>query len=86
MSENSIYTYCFYRALRKEAQLLRTLGLHKRAYKVLDKATKNLDDSCSSNEKLFVYLQLFDLSEEFEPLKTDWYYNRLCKEADRLNS
>jgi len=86
MNENSIYSYCFYRALRKEAQLLRILGLHKRAYRVLEKATKGLKDNCSSNEKLFVYLQLFDLSEEFEPLKTAWYFKRLSKEAELLNS
>ena len=85
MSDNSIYSYCYYRALRKESQMLRILSLHKRAYKILSRAVGNLDDSCHSMEKLLVLLQLYDLSEEYEPSKTREYFECLNRESECKN-
>ena len=86
LKNDSVYAYCFYRALRKEAQLLRVLGLNKRAYKVLSKVNSSINNECSSIEKLFVLLQLYDLSEEFEPSKTAEYFRRLNIESEKLKS
>ena len=86
MKDNSVYSYCYYRALRKESQMLRILGLHKRGYKILSRAVKNLDETCHSMEKLFVLLQLYDLSEEFEPSKTNEYFEYLNNESEGLKA
>lgn len=84
MNHDSVYAYCFYRALRKESQLLRNLGLHKRGYRLLSGAVKDTNDNCHSMEKLLVLLQLYDLSEEFEPSMTAKYFSCLNKVSEDL--
>lgn len=80
MKEDSVYKYCFYRALRKEAQALRHLGLNKRCFKVLS-LSFDKDCECHSQEKLFVLLQLYDLSEIYQPEMTKVYLDLLAKES-----
>jgi len=82
--EDSVYQYCYFRSLRKEAQCLRYMGLHKRCYKVLQGYRNFGKDDWHSQEKLFVLLQLFDLSEQFEPQKSDYYFELLSNEANYL--
>ena len=84
--EDTIYRYCYFRALRKEAQCLRYLGLHKRCYRVLQGYSSFSQDKWHSQEKLFVLLQLFDLSEQFEPQKSEIYLELLCKESAQLKA
>ena len=81
MKEDTIYKYCFYRALRKEAQSLRHLGLNKRCFKLLSSSFEKKCE-CHSREKLFVLLQLFDLSEIYEPEKTQTYLDLLKRESE----
>ena len=81
---DSVYMYCYFRALRKESQTLRYLGLHKRSYRILRKGIKKVAANWYSTEKLLVLLQLYDLSEEFEPEKSEEFFKMLNKESAEL--
>lgn len=81
---DSIYLYCFFRALRKESQVLRFLGLNKRGYRVLKNSVLKFDEEWHSTDKLLVLLQLFDLSEQFEPSRRAEFFKMLNLESSAL--
>ena len=81
---NSVYLYCFFRALRKESQILRLMGLHKRSYRLLKRALPKMDDDWHSTEKLFVLLQLYDLAEEYEVEMQSLFFEMLNRESNAL--
>ena len=84
IKQDSIYKYCYFRSLRKECQTLRHLGLQRRSFTILEKAIDYIDEDWASNEQLLILLQLYDLSETFNPTKTEEYYTRLLKESEAL--
>lgn len=84
ISGDSVYMYCYFRALRKESQTLRCLGLHKRSYKILKKGITKGDRNWHSTEKLLVLLQLYDMSEDFEPEMSEKFFKMLNEESNAL--
>ena len=81
---DSVYLYCFFRALRKESQVLRHLGLNKRSYRVLKSSVLKVDAEWHSTDKLLALLQLFDLSEQFEPGRRAEFFKMLNLESNAL--
>jgi hypothetical protein len=77
---NSVYTYCFLRSLRKEAQLLLLLGLKRRAYRLLKREYVHVSPLFHSMDKLLVLAQLHDLSERYSPKESSLFEGLLNQE------
>ena len=86
MKDNSVYMYCYYRALRKESQCLRQLGLHKRSFRILKRSLDLQDENWHSTEKLFIYLQLQDLAEVYESENVEKYFQMLINESEAIKA
>ena len=82
---DSVFTYCLYRAARKEAQLLIELGAKSRAYRVLRKVDSLNICFGEKIDKMFVLTQLIYLSTQMGPKRTEQFKERLqvlLKEED----
>ncbi len=81
--EDEVYRYCYMRAVRKEAQLLRLLGFEKKSYKLLVLEYERIRE-WDSIDKFFILIQLWDLSAVFDREKIEEYWRAIEMELIRI--
>ena len=75
--DDTIFAYCLFRAARKEAQLLISLGASARAYRVLRQVDKLNINQGEYTDQLFILTQLVYLSSKREVNRLKYYVERL---------
>ncbi|MCH2207005.1 MAG: hypothetical protein MK132_14205 [Lentisphaerales bacterium] len=85
LAESSVYSHCYMRSVRKEAQLLINLGLNRRAYLTLRDALKNVSEGFHSMDKFLVLAQLSDLSVTYAKHRIEEYNSLMQLELLKLN-